>query len=77
MSATARHGVDDMLAEARRRIVRYAPSSSLAAAGLAGLGFEHVGDVVGGFDAWQAAGLPVAAAPPQENGLPGLGGPEW
>ena len=39
-------------------------SSSLAAATLVDLGFERAGDVIGGFEAWAAAGLPVAAAPP-------------
>ena len=34
-------------------------SSSLAAAPLHALGFASVGDVVGGFEAWSAAGLPV------------------
>jgi rhodanese-related sulfurtransferase len=34
-------------------------SSSLAAATLHDLGFASVGDVVGGFEAWSAAGLPV------------------
>lgn len=34
-------------------------SSSLAAATLHDLGFASVGDVVGGFEAWFAAGLPV------------------
>ncbi len=34
-------------------------SSSLAAATLRQLGFERATDVVGGFEAWQAAGLPV------------------
>ena len=34
-------------------------SSSLAAAQLVDLGFEDVGDVIGGFTAWSAAGLPV------------------
>jgi rhodanese-related sulfurtransferase len=33
--------------------------SSLAAATLHDLGFDGVTDVVGGFEAWQAAGLPV------------------
>jgi rhodanese-related sulfurtransferase len=51
-------------------------SSSLAAASLAELGFEHPGDLVGGFEAWEAAGLPVAAAPLPEEGLPGMGGPQ-
>jgi rhodanese-related sulfurtransferase len=51
-------------------------SSSLAAASLAELGFEHPGDLVGGFEAWAAAGLPVASAPPPADGLPGMGGPQ-
>ncbi len=48
-------------------------SSSLAAAELAELGFERTGDVVGGFEAWLAAGLPVVEAPPAPAGLPGSG----
>ncbi len=38
-------------------------SSTLAAATLLDLGFAHVTDVVGRFDAWRAAGLPVEAGP--------------
>jgi rhodanese-related sulfurtransferase len=34
-------------------------ASSLAAASLAALGFQRPGDVIGGFDAWAAAGLPT------------------
>jgi rhodanese-related sulfurtransferase len=34
-------------------------SSSLAAASLVDLGFRNAGDLVGGFRAWAAAGLPV------------------
>lgn len=51
-------------------------SSTLAAESLVELGFEHVGDLEGGFEAWAAAGLPVAPAPPPEPGLPGMGGPQ-
>ena len=51
-------------------------SSTLAAESLVKLGFEHVGDLEGGFEAWQAEGLPVAPAPPPEPGLPGMGGPQ-
>jgi rhodanese-related sulfurtransferase len=51
-------------------------SSSLAAASLVDLGFERAGDLEGGFEAWRDAGLPVAVAPPQGDGLPGMGGPE-
>jgi rhodanese-related sulfurtransferase len=41
-------------------ICRHGYSSSLAAAQLQELGFEAATDVEGGFEAWQAAGLPVA-----------------
>jgi rhodanese-related sulfurtransferase len=37
-------------------------SSILAAATLVDLGFARAGDVVGGFEAWAAAGLPVEPA---------------
>ena len=47
-------------------------SSSLAAATLVELGFSRAGDIVGGFAAWVAAGLPVVAAPPAWEGLPGM-----
>jgi rhodanese-related sulfurtransferase len=43
-------------------ICRHGYSSSLAAAQLSLLGFEQPGDVVGGVEAWQAAGLPVTPA---------------
>ena len=53
-------------------------SSSLAAATLVELGYARVGDVVGGFEAWSAAGLPVAAPSyePAPDALPGTGPPE-
>jgi rhodanese-related sulfurtransferase len=50
-------------------------SSSLAAASLLELGFSRVGDVVGGFEAWLEAGLPVNEAPEPGGGLPGMGSP--
>ena len=34
--------------------------SSLAASNLHDLGFTHATDLEGGFDAWRAAGLPIA-----------------
>lgn len=37
-------------------------SSSLAAASLVDIGFASAGDLIGGFRAWQAAGLPIVAA---------------
>lgn len=46
-------------------ICRHGYSSSVAAYQLTRMGLTDVVDVVGGFDAWAAAGLPVAA--------PGLG----
>jgi len=52
-------------------------SSSFAAAALVELGFERAGDLVGGFEAWRDAGLPVVPAPePADDGLPGMGGPQ-
>ena len=39
-------------------------SSSLAAATLRELGLVNVTDVVGGFEAWQAAGLPTTKSEP-------------
>ncbi|MFL5961284.1 MAG: rhodanese-like domain-containing protein [Gaiellaceae bacterium] len=56
-------------------ICDHGESSSLAAASLVELGFTRVGDVVGGFEAWQAAGLPVQVAPAAPEGLPGMSGP--
>lgn len=51
-------------------------SSSLAAATLVDLGFD-AGDVVGGFEAWLEAGLPVGRAPVREAGLlPGMDAPD-
>ena len=49
-------------------------SSILAAASLVDLGAE-AGDVVGGFEAWLAAGLPTTAPHPAA-GLPGMGPPD-
>ncbi len=49
-------------------------SSILAAATLVALGVD-AGDVVGGFEAWKDAGLPVTPARPTD-GLPGMGAPD-
>ena len=51
-------------------------SSSLAAAALVELGFVRVGDLVGGYRAWRAAGLPTREAPEPPVGLPGSGPPD-
>ena len=40
-------------------VCREGYSSSLAAASLQDLGLRNATDIVGGFDAWEAAGLPV------------------
>jgi rhodanese-related sulfurtransferase len=52
-------------------------SSVLAAASLADIGFERTADVVGGFEAWREAGLPIAGAETRvEPGeLPGMSPP--
>ncbi len=39
-------------------------ASSLAVAALVDIGVGDVHDLAGGFDAWQAAGLPIAGGPP-------------
>ena len=54
---------DPALADLGRRVVlicAHGYSSSLAAATLQQLGFAHATDVVGGFEAWAKARLPVA-----------------
>jgi rhodanese-related sulfurtransferase len=54
--------LDELPRETRVILVcRHGYSSSLAAARLQELGFRDATDVEGGFEAWQAAGLPVAA----------------
>lgn len=51
-------------------------SSVLAAASLAELGYDAA-DVVGGFEAWAAAGLPVSAArDAADDVLPGMSPPD-
>ena len=50
-------------------------SSVLAAATLVELGCE-CGDVIGGFEAWAAAGLRTKHAGPEHDGLPGMGPPD-
>lgn len=51
-------------------------SSALAAATLVELGYARAGDVIGGFDAWRGAGLPIRRASERSAGLPGMGGPD-
>ena len=66
-----------------RRLVLFCSqgfASSLAAASLRDLGCANATDMVGGFDSWKAAGLPVRALPddrvPEPGELPGMGPPE-
>jgi rhodanese-related sulfurtransferase len=53
-------------------------SSSFAAASLRELGYERATDLIGGFSAWNADGLPVRPAPErfESDALPGMGEPE-
>jgi len=58
-------------------VCAHGESTSLAAATLQELGFSRATDVVGGFTAWSAAGLPVHAAPAVDgDARPGMGGPD-
>jgi rhodanese-related sulfurtransferase len=55
---------DPGLADPDRRVVlicAHGYSSSLAAATLLDLGYARATDVIGGFEAWAAAGLPVVS----------------
>ena len=57
---------DDRIARPEARLLLLCEegySSSLAAASLCDLGFERVGDVVGGMERWLAEGRPVVPAP--------------
>ena len=59
---------------------RHGFSSSFAAASLRELGCRNATDMVGGFDAWRSAGLPVRSLEEDEERdreeLPGMGAPE-
>ena len=53
---------DSQLADLDRRLIVVCNdgySSSLAASSLQDLGFRHAGDLVGGFRAWAAEGMPI------------------
>jgi rhodanese-related sulfurtransferase len=57
---------DDALARPHERIILLCDEgfqSSLAAATLQQLGLRHTTDVIGGFQAWRTAGLPVHRPP--------------
>jgi rhodanese-related sulfurtransferase len=64
---------DPRLADRGRQVILFCShgfSSSLAAATLRDLGFSRSADIVGGFEAWAAAGLPVEPAPPAASSTP-------
>lgn len=55
---------DQGLADLERQVIlvcAHGYSSSIAAATLRDLGFSRASDLAGGFEAWQAAGLPTEA----------------
>lgn len=55
---------DEALSDRDRQVIllcAHGFSSSLAAATLREIGFDRATDVIGGFEAWEAAGLPVFA----------------
>ena len=57
---------DPRLSDPARQVIlvcAHGYSSSLAAATLRELGFARATDVIGGFEAWAAAGLPVEPWP--------------
>lgn len=63
LDATSGHA-DPKLTDTERQIVlccAHGYSSSLAAATLREIGFTRATDIVGGFEAWVAAGLPVTS----------------
>ena len=64
-------GYDDpALSDLTRPIVlicAHGYSSSVAAATLRDLGFASVADVVGGFEAWSASGMPVLPVSPEDG----------
>jgi rhodanese-related sulfurtransferase len=69
LDATSGHA-DPKLTDTDRQVVlccAHGYSSSLAAATLRDLGFSRATDIVGGFEAWAAAGLPVTAASRQRQ----------
>jgi rhodanese-related sulfurtransferase len=58
---------DERVCDPDRQLILFCTEgyqSSLAAATLQELGLPHATDLVGGFRAWRAAGLPVQPAPP-------------
>ena len=58
-------------------VCAHGESTSLAAATLQELGFTRATDLVGGFAAWEAEGLPVHPAPEVgRDARPGMGAPD-
>ena len=65
----AEHGESELIV-----LCNHGYSSIFSAATLVDLGFTRAGDVVGGFRAWRAAGLPVTTAPSERRGADELAG---
>jgi rhodanese-related sulfurtransferase len=65
LDPTSGHNIPELSDLSRQVILicAHGYSSSLAAATLLDLGFDHATDVIGGFEAWLAAGLPVVPVP--------------
>lgn len=62
LDATAANHLPDLADDQHRQLILlcdHGYSSSLAAATLQEMGFDRATDVIGGFQAWAAAGLPV------------------
>ena len=64
LDPTSGHHIPSLADPARQVVLLCADgySSSIAAATLVGLGFTRATDMIGGFNAWVAAGLPVEPA---------------
>jgi rhodanese-related sulfurtransferase len=69
--------LDPLVAEADGFVLlmcRHGYQTSLAAAVLRDLGVARAGDIVGGFEGWAAAGMPVEPYDPERHALQGSGG---
>ncbi len=68
LDSTAAHHLPELAGDPHRQLILlcdHGYSSSLAAATLHEMGFDRATDVDGGFQAWAAAGLPVARPVPK------------
>ena len=73
LDSSSGHDSPELSQARNRRVVLmcdHGYSSSLAAATLHDLGFDQATDIKGGFQAWAAAGLPVASATRRKTRAP-------